>query len=53
MLLGKETIFKFEARAMLEGFRLAWEKGFRLQDVEYDNALLVETILVGGAATRL
>lgn len=29
MLLGKDTIFKNEAGAILEGPYLAWEKGFR------------------------
>ncbi|KAK5803284.1 hypothetical protein PVK06_030929 [Gossypium arboreum] len=43
----KKTIFRAEARTMLEGFRIAWEKGFRQLELEYDNALLVETLLAG------
>ncbi|MBA0847280.1 hypothetical protein Goshw_015552, partial [Gossypium schwendimanii] len=37
-----------EARAMLEGLHLAWNKGFRKLELECDNALLVEIILAGG-----
>ncbi|MBA0705725.1 hypothetical protein Golax_017898 [Gossypium laxum] len=50
MLLGKDTIFKIEARAILESFCLAWEKGIRQLEIESDNALLIETIVEGGAA---
>ncbi|KAH1055712.1 hypothetical protein J1N35_033777, partial [Gossypium stocksii] len=49
-LLGKETIFKIKARAILEGLRLAWEKGIRQLKVKSDNDLLIETIVEGGAA---
>lgn len=50
MLLGKEKVFKVEARAILEGFHIAWAKGIRQLEVESDNALLIETIVEGGAA---
>lgn len=51
MVVGKDSIFRIEAKAMLEGLRIAWEKGFRQLDVECDNAILVETILASGAAS--
>ncbi|KAK5794016.1 hypothetical protein PVK06_035207 [Gossypium arboreum] len=46
MLLRKIIIFKIEARAILKGLRLAWEKKIRLLEIECDNALLVEMIVV-------
>ncbi|KAH1122155.1 hypothetical protein J1N35_005315 [Gossypium stocksii] len=45
MLLGKELIFKIEARSVLEGLRIAWDKGFRRIKLECDNVLLVESLL--------
>lgn len=45
-----DTIFKVEARAILECLNFARDKGFRQLEFECDNALLVETILDGGAA---
>ncbi|KAK5839197.1 hypothetical protein PVK06_007967 [Gossypium arboreum] len=50
MRLGEDIIFKVEAKAILKGLNLAWDKGFRQLELECDNALLVETILVGGVA---
>lgn len=49
MSLGERFIFQVEARAMLEGLQLAWDRGFRKVEVESDNSPLVETILTGGA----
>ncbi|MBA0842672.1 hypothetical protein Goarm_002482 [Gossypium armourianum] len=46
---GVETsLHAVEARAMLEGLCLAWDKWFQKLELECDNGLLVETILVGG-----
>ncbi|MBA0791408.1 hypothetical protein Gohar_015987 [Gossypium harknessii] len=50
MRIGKDTIFRTIARAILEALIIAWENGFRQLDLECDNALLVETLLAGGAA---
>lgn len=50
MMIGKDTIFRIEARSVLEGLRVAWEKGFRQLDLECDNALMVESFLAGGVA---
>lgn len=47
---SKESIFKVETKAMLEGLFIAWEKGFRKVEVECDNTLLVELILSYGRA---
>ncbi|MBA0751942.1 hypothetical protein Gogos_000828, partial [Gossypium gossypioides] len=38
-----------EARAILEGPCLAWEKEFRHLELECDNAFLVKVVLAGGA----
>ncbi|MBA0590574.1 hypothetical protein Gorai_019274 [Gossypium raimondii] len=46
MAFGKDFIFKVEARAILKGLIMAWEKGFRHIEVECDNALLVGEIIV-------
>ncbi|MBA0583134.1 hypothetical protein Gorai_014005 [Gossypium raimondii] len=47
MRIGKESIFRIEARAMLEGLRIAWDMGFRQIELKCDNALLVELLLAG------
>ncbi|KAG8482578.1 hypothetical protein CXB51_024192 [Gossypium anomalum] len=51
IMVGKDSIFRVEARAVLEGLHIAWERTFRQIDMECDNALLVETILASGAAS--
>lgn len=48
MRIEVDTIFKVEARAILEGLNLAWDRGFRQLELKCDNGLLVETILAGG-----
>ncbi|KAK5772131.1 hypothetical protein PVK06_048402 [Gossypium arboreum] len=50
MLLGKDVVFKIEARAMVERLFIAWEKGFRRIEVECDNVLLVKLLLAGDDA---
>ncbi|MBA0793474.1 hypothetical protein Gohar_017875 [Gossypium harknessii] len=52
MRIGKERIFKVEARAILEGLQIAWEVGYRNLDLECDNAMVVELILAGGIAVN-
>ncbi|MFQ6625417.1 hypothetical protein Gotur_026630 [Gossypium turneri] len=47
MRIGKESIFRIEARAMLEGLRIAWDMGFRQIELKCDNALLLELLLAG------
>ncbi|MBA0765874.1 hypothetical protein Gotri_014988 [Gossypium trilobum] len=42
-------MFQIEARVMLEGLHLAWNKGFWKLELECDNTLLIEIILAGGA----
>ncbi|KAH1090806.1 hypothetical protein J1N35_018063 [Gossypium stocksii] len=44
---GKDEVFRIEARSMLEGLRLTWDKGYQQVQLESDNALLVELMLVG------
>lgn len=48
MSFGMESMFKVETRAMLEGLKIAWDKGYRKVKVESTNVLLVELLLVGG-----
>ncbi|KAK5795011.1 hypothetical protein PVK06_036265 [Gossypium arboreum] len=50
MKLGKDSIFKIEAKALLEGLLISWRKSYQQLEVECDNALLVELILAGGVA---
>lgn len=45
--MGSESIFKVEARAMLEGLFLAWDKCYRKIKVDCDNALLVDLLNSG------
>ncbi|KAH1130708.1 hypothetical protein J1N35_002086 [Gossypium stocksii] len=49
MGVGKDNIFKVEARVALEGLHVAWGKRLRQVEVECDNALLVESLLAGGS----
>ncbi|MBA0746811.1 hypothetical protein Gogos_009294, partial [Gossypium gossypioides] len=49
--VSKETVFHIEARAILEGLRVAWEKGYRQLEIECNNALLVESVLTGSATS--
>ncbi|KAK5840961.1 hypothetical protein PVK06_009869 [Gossypium arboreum] len=50
MSIGGGPIFQVEARAVIEGLQLAWNKEFWKLELECDNTLLVEIILTGGAA---
>ncbi|KAK5786016.1 hypothetical protein PVK06_040640 [Gossypium arboreum] len=40
-----EKVFRIEARSMLEGLCLLWDKEYHEVELECDNALLVEIIL--------
>ncbi|MBA0859796.1 hypothetical protein Goshw_010830, partial [Gossypium schwendimanii] len=40
-----------EARALLEGLKLAWAKRYRRVEIETDNSILV-TIILNGQATN-
>ncbi|MBA0742224.1 hypothetical protein Gogos_015302, partial [Gossypium gossypioides] len=44
MVISMTNIFQIEARAILEGLKLSWKRGFRQVEVESDNALLIDTI---------
>ncbi|KAH1123143.1 hypothetical protein J1N35_006303 [Gossypium stocksii] len=44
MVTSLVDIFQVEAKAMLEGLKLAWEWGFRQVELETDNALLLEIL---------
>lgn len=48
MAIGGDFIFQIDARAMLEGLCLAWDRGFKRVELECNNSLLVESILAGG-----
>ncbi|MBA0777014.1 hypothetical protein Gotri_005081, partial [Gossypium trilobum] len=52
MRIGKDSIFKIEVRAILEGLNLAWAFDFRQLELECDNTLVVKTILASGAGTK-
>ncbi|MBA0716316.1 hypothetical protein Golax_015156, partial [Gossypium laxum] len=43
---------KVEARAMLEGLKIAWVCGFRRVEVESDNVLLVDILRNGLTGTK-
>lgn len=50
MHVGMAEITRIEAHALLEGLQLAWEFGYIQVEVNYDDALLVDTICNGFAA---
>ncbi|KAH1047839.1 hypothetical protein J1N35_038623 [Gossypium stocksii] len=41
MKVGGSDIFQVEARAIYEGLKLAWSRGFSRIEVDYDNAILI------------
>ncbi|MBA0642258.1 hypothetical protein Goklo_026681 [Gossypium klotzschianum] len=41
---------KVEAKAILEGLKLVWDRGFRQVELECDNAMLIEFIRNGWAS---
>ncbi|MBA0570929.1 hypothetical protein Golob_004529, partial [Gossypium lobatum] len=45
-----DEIFKIEARTIVEGMKLAWLKGFKQVEINYDNAMLIDTICNGFAS---
>ncbi|MBA0870296.1 hypothetical protein Goshw_010551, partial [Gossypium schwendimanii] len=45
-----DEIFRIEARAIVEGMKLAWLKGFKQVEINYDNAMLIDTICNGFAS---
>lgn len=47
----KKMVFCVEARAILEGLRIAWEKGYKQLEIECNNALLVEFLLAGSSTS--
>ncbi|MBA0760930.1 hypothetical protein Gotri_023642, partial [Gossypium trilobum] len=49
--VNKKTIFRIEARAIIEGLRIALEKSYRQLEMECDNALLIEFVLTGNAVS--
>ncbi|MBA0741841.1 hypothetical protein Gogos_014962 [Gossypium gossypioides] len=51
MVVGLSNIFHIEARALLEGLKFAWAKGYRRVEIESDNSILV-TIIQNGQATN-
>ncbi|MBA0768202.1 hypothetical protein Gotri_017022 [Gossypium trilobum] len=44
MPIGMTDIFQTEAKVVLKGLRLAWNKGFRQGELGSDNALLIEIL---------
>ncbi|MBA0735816.1 hypothetical protein Gogos_019631 [Gossypium gossypioides] len=40
IVVGLVDIFKIEARALLEGLKFAWAKGYRRVKIENDNSIL-------------
>ncbi|KAK5832800.1 hypothetical protein PVK06_016603 [Gossypium arboreum] len=44
MIIGVSDVFQIEARAVVEGLKLAWSKGFNQVKVNCDNAMLIDTI---------
>ncbi|MBA0877847.1 hypothetical protein Goshw_020167 [Gossypium schwendimanii] len=44
MVLGKDEVFKIEARSMLEGLHLLWDKGYRQVELECHNTKELENL---------
>ncbi|MBA0844775.1 hypothetical protein Goarm_022820, partial [Gossypium armourianum] len=52
MATDMADIYQIEAQAVLEGFQLAWEKGFRRVEVESDNVMLIKSLQSGLATVN-
>ncbi|MBA0691356.1 hypothetical protein Goari_008986 [Gossypium aridum] len=52
MVVGLLDIFKIEARALLEGLKFVWAKGYRKVEIESDDSLLITVIQNGLAANN-
>ncbi|MBA0676774.1 hypothetical protein Goari_018232, partial [Gossypium aridum] len=50
MVTGMVEVFQVEARTMVEGLKLSWMKGYKQVQINYDNALLIDTIRNGFAS---
>ncbi|KAK5802614.1 hypothetical protein PVK06_030221 [Gossypium arboreum] len=50
MVTGMDKIFRIEARAIVEGMKLAWLNGYKQVEINCDNAMLTETICNGFAS---
>ncbi|KAK5803548.1 hypothetical protein PVK06_031196 [Gossypium arboreum] len=46
-IIGSTGIFQAEARVLLQGLNLAWDRGFYQVEVEPDSALLIELVKLG------
>ncbi|MBA0724270.1 hypothetical protein Golax_020972 [Gossypium laxum] len=44
MVTGMDEIFRIEARAIVEGMKLAWLKGYKQVEINCDNVMLIDTI---------
>ncbi|MFQ6659700.1 hypothetical protein Gotur_028494 [Gossypium turneri] len=44
MVTGMDEIFRIEARAIVEGMKLAWLKGYKQVEINCDNVMLINTI---------
>ncbi|MBA0584964.1 hypothetical protein Gorai_015757 [Gossypium raimondii] len=53
MRIEKDSVFRTEVRAILEGLNLASTFGFRQLELECDNVLVVENILVDGVGANM
>ncbi|MBA0740174.1 hypothetical protein Gogos_013395 [Gossypium gossypioides] len=47
MVIGMTEVFQVEARAVVEGLKLAWMKCYKHVEINCDNALLIDTICNG------
>ncbi|MBA0622738.1 hypothetical protein Godav_008252, partial [Gossypium davidsonii] len=50
MTVGLTDILQVEVRVVLEGLKLAWDRGFRQIELECDSAMLIEFIRNGWAS---
>nr|KJB13439.1 hypothetical protein B456_002G074600 [Gossypium raimondii] len=44
MITSMSDIFNIEVKAILEGLKLAWDRGFRQVEVESDNSFLINVL---------
>ncbi|KAK5845809.1 hypothetical protein PVK06_002038 [Gossypium arboreum] len=50
MVIGMADVFQVEVRVVVEGLKQAWMKGYKQVQINYNNALLIDTIRNGFAS---
>ncbi|MBA0752370.1 hypothetical protein Gogos_001211, partial [Gossypium gossypioides] len=51
MVVGLANVFQIEARALLQGLKFSWAKGYHTVEIESDNSILVAILRESNSVT--